>query len=128
LSIFVLGERFTRKCSTSNNGSYRYLQQVLTPAAKGMAGAVAKAEAILAGLGPDGYVLQQFNNADNPKVRRRARECSHVDITRGAGTKCRGGRIRAHITNNIVFNVDFPIRSQFYRQYCERPLPCPAGT
>jgi hypothetical protein len=48
---------------------------------------VAKAEAILAGLGPDGYVLQQFNNADNPKVWRRARECSRVDITRGAGTK-----------------------------------------
>jgi len=45
--------------------------QVLTPAAKGMAGAVAKAESILAGLGPDGYLLQQFNNADNPKVYRR---------------------------------------------------------
>jgi len=39
-----------------------------------MAGAVAKAESILAGLGPDGYLLQQFNNADNPKVRRKRRK------------------------------------------------------
>lgn len=48
-----------------------FFPQVLTPAAKGMAGAVAKAESILAGLGPDGYLLQQFNNPDNPKVYRR---------------------------------------------------------
>ncbi|GMH47641.1 hypothetical protein TrVE_jg8282 [Triparma verrucosa] len=43
---------------------------VLTPAAKGMGGAIAKAEEIFAGLGPDGYLLQQFNNPDNPKIHR----------------------------------------------------------
>lgn len=42
---------------------------VLTPASKGMGGAVKKAEDILASLGEDGYMLQQFNNPDNPKVR-----------------------------------------------------------
>jgi cysteine synthase A len=43
---------------------------VLTPAAKGMTGAVKKAEDILTTLGTDGYMLQQFNNPDNPKVHR----------------------------------------------------------
>ena len=43
---------------------------VLTPAAKGMGGAIAKAEEIYASLGPDGYLLQQFNNPDNPKIHR----------------------------------------------------------
>ena len=43
---------------------------VLTPAAKGMGGAVKKAEEIAAGLGSDGFLLQQFNNPDNPKVHR----------------------------------------------------------
>lgn len=40
---------------------------VLTPAAKGMGGAIAKAEEIAA---EGGYLLQQFNNADNPKIHR----------------------------------------------------------
>lgn len=40
---------------------------VLTPAEKGMGGAVAKAEAIVANT-DGGYILQQFNNADNPKI------------------------------------------------------------
>jgi len=43
---------------------------VLTPAAKGMGGAIAKAEEIVSKLGSDGMLLQQFNNPDNPKVHR----------------------------------------------------------
>ncbi len=45
-------------------------QVVLTPAAKGMGGAIAKAEEIVNTLGPDGKLLQQFNNPDNPKIHR----------------------------------------------------------
>ena len=43
---------------------------VLTPAPKGMGGAVKKAEQIVASLGENGQLLQQFNNADNPKIHR----------------------------------------------------------
>jgi cysteine synthase A len=43
---------------------------VLTPASKGMGGAVKKAEDLVAALGEKGYLLQQFNNPDNPKVHR----------------------------------------------------------
>jgi len=43
---------------------------VLTPASKGMGGAVKKAEDIAAALGDEGYLLQQFNNPDNPKIHR----------------------------------------------------------
>ena len=41
---------------------------VLTPATKGMGGSVAKAEAIVAEIGENAFMLQQFNNPDNPKV------------------------------------------------------------
>jgi cysteine synthase A len=43
---------------------------VLTPAPKGMGGAVKKAEMIVAELGAKGKMLQQFNNPDNPKIHR----------------------------------------------------------
>jgi cysteine synthase A len=43
---------------------------VLTPAAKGMGGAIAKAEELVSSLGENGYLLQQFNNPDNPKIHR----------------------------------------------------------
>lgn len=43
---------------------------VLTPAAKGMGGAVKKAEQIVAKLGAKGKLLQQFENTDNPKIHR----------------------------------------------------------
>jgi len=43
---------------------------VLTPAPKGMGGAVKKAEMIVAELGDKGYMAQQFNNPDNPKIHR----------------------------------------------------------
>merc|ERR1719231_1400683 len=45
-------------------------QLVLTPAAKGMGGAVKKAEELVASMGSDGFMLQQFNNPDNPKIHR----------------------------------------------------------
>ncbi len=41
---------------------------VLTPAAQGMKGAIAKAGEILAGLGDDGAMPQQFENPANPSV------------------------------------------------------------
>eukprot|EP00590_Aulacoseira_subarctica_P002398 CAMPEP_0172423780 /NCGR_PEP_ID=MMETSP1064-20121228/17736_1 /TAXON_ID=202472 /ORGANISM="Aulacoseira subarctica , Strain CCAP 1002/5" /LENGTH=363 /DNA_ID=CAMNT_0013165315 /DNA_START=91 /DNA_END=1182 /DNA_ORIENTATION=+ len=43
---------------------------VLTPASKGMGGAIAKAEDICNSLGGNGFLLQQFNNPDNPKIHR----------------------------------------------------------
>jgi cysteine synthase A len=41
----------------------------LTPAARGMSGAIERAEALVASL-PDAYMLQQFQNAANPAIHR----------------------------------------------------------
>jgi cysteine synthase A len=41
---------------------------ILTPAPQGMKGAIAKANEILAGLGPDGVLPQQFENPANPAI------------------------------------------------------------
>jgi len=43
---------------------------VLTPGAKGMGGAIAKAEELVDSYGENGMLLQQFNNPDNPKIHR----------------------------------------------------------
>jgi len=43
---------------------------VLTPAPKGMGGAVLKAQQICDSLGDKGMLLQQFENSDNPKIHR----------------------------------------------------------
>lgn len=42
---------------------------VLTPGAKGMRGAIDKARALLADT-PNGFMLQQFDNPDNPRIHR----------------------------------------------------------
>ncbi len=41
---------------------------ILTPAAEGMKGAIAKAAEVLAGLGADGVMPQQFENPANPAI------------------------------------------------------------
>ncbi len=46
---------------------------VLTVASKGMKGAIAKAQEIVDSLGDKGFMLQQFENPDNPKI--------HVETT-----------------------------------------------
>ena len=46
---------------------------VLTVASKGMKGAIAKAQEIVDSLGDKGFMLQQFENPDNPK--------SHLETT-----------------------------------------------
>ena len=48
----------------------RGAELVLTPGSEGMPGAIRRAEGILAELGPDGFMPQQFENPANPKIHR----------------------------------------------------------
>ena len=57
---------------------------VLTPGSEGMPGAIRKAEEILAGLGENGFMPQQFDNPANPKIHRETTAEEVWDDTGGA--------------------------------------------
>ena len=57
---------------------------VLTPGSEGMPGAIRKAEEILAGLGENGFMPQQFENPANPKIHRETTAEEIWDDTDGA--------------------------------------------
>jgi len=95
---------------------------ILTSAARGMGGAISKAEEIATNLGDDGFMLQQFNNPDNPKIHRETtgpeiwRDCAgKLDIiVSGVGT---GGTITGcaqylkPLDPNIKFVAVEPVES-----------------
>jgi len=95
---------------------------ILTSAARGMGGAISKAEEIATNLGDDGFMLQQFNNPDNPKIHRETtgpeiwRDCAEkLDIiVSGVGT---GGTITGcaqylkPLDPNIQFVAVEPVES-----------------
>lgn len=49
---------------------------MLTVASKGMKGAIAKAQEIVDSLGDKAFMLQQFENPDNPKIHVCVRACA----------------------------------------------------
>jgi cysteine synthase A len=62
----------------------RGAELVLTPGAEGMPGAIRKAEEILAELGENGFMPQQFDNPANPKIHRETTAEEIWDDTAGA--------------------------------------------
>jgi len=62
----------------------RGAELVLTPGSEGMPGAIRKAEEIVAGLGEDGFMPQQFANPANPKIHRETTAEEVWDDTDGA--------------------------------------------
>ncbi len=61
----------------------RGAELVLTPGSEGMPGAIRKAEEIVAGLGEDGFMPQQFANPANPKIHRETTAEEIWDDTEG---------------------------------------------
>jgi len=62
----------------------RGAELVLTPGSEGMPGAIRKAEEIVAELGADGFMPQQFANPANPKIHRETTAEEIWDDTDGA--------------------------------------------